>query len=83
MTYRVKEMKEIDFQLCSVPDSEGLVLEFLDENEEPFMEISVDSNDCKHLVIFKNKNNISIPLEKIYKGLEIAEREVVNIDSYK
>ena len=79
--YKTKYINKIDFQLCSPSvESNSIFMEFLDENEDVFMMITIDDNNIRHLEIFHSAENLEIPLEYIEKGIEIAKREVRNID---
>ncbi len=72
-------IKNISFQLCSVPDSEGLVLELSKEDEAAFLEIRVDSDDIQWVRFFSSEDHIALTLDDVQKALDIAKKEVVNI----
>ena len=74
-----KVVRKIEFQLCSMPDSEGLVLEFLDENEEAFMEIRANQDDTHQVILYQSDEHISILLSDLLKGVEIAKEKVFNV----
>lgn len=73
-----KIIKEVYFELCSVPDSEGLVLE-LSNNEKPaFLEVRVDSDNTQWFRFFSSKEHIAVSLEDMEKAIKIAKKEVIN-----
>ncbi|GAA5444531.1 hypothetical protein Misp06_02718 [Microbulbifer sp. NBRC 101763] len=71
-------IEKANFQLCSVPDSEGLVLEISKGEEPAFLEVRVDENGVQWFRFFSNENHVAITLEDMEKAIEIAKREVVN-----
>ena len=42
---RSRRINKVEYQILSPPEGDGILLEFLDENEDAFMEISVDSDN--------------------------------------
>ena len=71
--------KVVEYQLCSVPDSEGLTLELSIDDEPAFMEIRVDDENKQWIRIFPREAELKIPLEDLRVALDIAKREVVNV----
>ena len=71
-------VQEPNFQLCSVPDSEGLVLEVSGNDEVAFLEVRVDDNDIQWVRFFSSDENVALTLEDMEKAIEIAKREVIN-----
>ncbi|AJQ94130.1 hypothetical protein [Gynuella sunshinyii] len=71
-------IEKVNFQLCSVPDSEGLVLELSNGDEPAFLEVRVDDNDVQWFRFFSSEKHIAITLEDMEKAIEIAKKEVVN-----
>lgn len=72
-------IEKANFQLCSVPDSEGLVLEISKNDDAALIEIRVDSKNVQWIRFFSNDNHIAITLSDMEKAIEIAKKEVVNI----
>lgn len=66
------------FQLCSVPDSEGLVLELSKGDEPAFLEVRVDDGNVQWFRFFSSEKHITITLEDMETAIEIAKKEVVN-----
>jgi hypothetical protein len=80
MNQDTKTISSVEFQIISPPDGNGVMLEFLDEDEIAFMEVNIDSNGIRHLLVYESQQRISIPLSELQKGIRIAEKKVVNID---
>ena len=72
-------IENVELQLCSVPDSEGLVLEISEKNHPAFMEIRVDSSDVQWARFFSDERHFAIQLKDLEKAIEIAKKEVVNV----
>ena len=76
-----REINKVTYQLTSGEvDSDSAVLEFLDENEDPFMEITINKNDVHQIMFYCSDSHISIPLSSLIEGIEIAKRRVFNVD---
>ncbi len=76
---QMNKVDKLQLQLCSVPESEGLVLEFLDENEDAFMDIRIQEDGRRQVVIYPTTTLISFSLSEMLKGIAIAEDRVINI----
>ena len=74
-----KVLKNVSFQLCSVPDSEGLVLELSNAPDEPaLLEVRVDADDVQWFRFFSSESHVAFTIDDIKKAVKIAEKEVVN-----
>ncbi len=76
---KTEQLKNVNFQLCSVPDSEGLILELSGKDEIAFLEIRVDSDDVQWVRFFSRDNHIAITLQDMEKAIDIAKKEVINV----
>ena len=74
-----KYIEKVAFQLCSVPDSEGLILELSEEDEPAFMEFRVDEDDRQWVRFFSDEKHLAVSLKALEKAIEIAKKEVVNV----
>ena len=78
---REKKIARVEFQITSGGvESDSPVLELVDENNYPFMEIRMIA-DGSHQVIFYGSNvNTAFSLSDLIKGIEIAQREVQPVE---
>ena len=76
-----KILEKVGFELCSVPDSEGLTLELSDEKfqDSPFLEIRVDDNDVRWVRFFSSDTHIAMTLEAMEEAIELAKKKVFNV----
>lgn len=78
---KVKEVKKLEFQLASLSVEENsVILEFIDDNDNELIQINIDKNNVHHVILYSLSENITFPLSELEKGIEIAKREVKNID---
>ncbi len=75
-----KIKKNVDFQIIAPLEGRGNILEFIDENEDAFMEININEQDERFLTVYKTENHIMISLSDIEKRIEISKRKIINID---
>lgn len=80
MNREVRKIQDVQFQILSPPDGGGVLLEFVDEHDDAFMEINIDPAGARHVVFYRSSEHISIPLSELRRGLAIAESKVINID---
>jgi hypothetical protein len=71
-------VEKLNFQLCSVPDSEGLVLEISKDEKPAFLEVRIDGDNIQWFRFFSSEKHVSMTLEDMEKAIGIAKREVVN-----
>lgn len=74
MKIKSKKIENITFQFCALQDI--LFLEFLDENNNAFMDIEYNDNKEYKINFYKSEDHISIPLEKFVEGIEIIKKQV-------
>lgn len=77
---KMRSLAEVRFQVVAPPVGQDVFLEFLDENDVAFLAINIDEAGVRHAVMYGDREAISIRLADLKKGIEIAEREVKNID---
>lgn len=72
------KITEIDFEVCAAPDS--LFIELVDKNGDAFMNVEYTDNKEFKMNFYKNKEHISIPLEKIEESIRILKERIKSID---
>ncbi len=80
MNPHTRTIRKVEFQVLSPPEGTGSVLEFLDENDDAFLEINIDADGNRNLLLYASKEHVSIPLEEIRRGIALAEKRVTRID---
>ena len=71
----------LSFQIVAPPHGDSVILEVLDENDDAFMDVRIDKHDRKVVTVYELSQPISIPLSELARMIELAEREVKNIDA--
>ena len=73
-----KVIEKVSFQLCSVPNSEGLVLELSEGDEPAFLEVRVDSDNVRWFRFFSSEKHLAITMEDVERAIQVAKKEVIN-----
>ena len=76
---KTKVIENVSFDLCSVPDSEGLVLEILDENQFAFAEVRINKDGIQWLRFFSSDTHMALSISDVERAIEIAKEQVVNV----
>lgn len=75
-----KKIDSVEYQLLVPPETNSCVLEFLDEEENPFMEITIDEEDHYYVTFYRSNDHVTLPLDALLKGVDIAKERIKNID---
>jgi len=75
-----KHISKVQFQILSPPEGDAVILEFLDENDDAFMDISIDKKGAHQVTFYESKNSITFPLIELEKGIQLAKEKVRNVD---
>lgn len=69
----------IYFQTCSFPDSDDMLVEFInEETEQNLLEIKIskNKNDFK-LKFYNHSSDVEIPFDIFNKGIEVAKSKII------
>ena len=75
-----REITKVEFQILSPPEGDNVVLEFLDQNDDAFMEVSIDANNRHLVTIYSSTEHLQIPLGDLERGIALAKEKVKNVN---
>ncbi len=78
---RPATMQRLEFQIVAPPQGDGVILEVLDENDDAFMDVRIDKDDTRFVTVYELSKPISMPLSELARMIEVATREVKNVDA--
>ncbi|MCA9278932.1 MAG: hypothetical protein H6815_13215 [Phycisphaeraceae bacterium] len=75
-----RDIPKLMFQILSTPEGNGVIMEVLDENEDAIMEINIDADGSRHVVLYHSSEHLSIPLTELENAIATAKEHVVLVD---
>jgi hypothetical protein len=76
-----KVLKTLAFQIGAPPQGDSVILEVLDDKDDAFMDVRIDSHGIRFVTVYDLSQPVTIPLSELTRLIEVAEREVKNVDA--
>lgn len=76
-----KALKQLAFQIVAPPQGESIILEVLDDHDEAFMDVRLDTHGNRFVTVYALSQPILIPLSELARLIEVAEQEVKQVDA--